>query len=748
VSEYLNEALVSEYLNAAAAAANAAAAVTTTNNAAAANKAAAATNKAAAATNEAAAATNEIATDDKMNMLLIENYYPPFLVDNKLLILSVCLVVYVSRSGVIKWFYDNKHILTLISKDEYTTNNKYYTYEYFTYEHDEKYNWPNSFKKGKLSHIANDDKKINEFIKDFCKIVSNSDIVPYGESNSGFLSITLNINFINKNGNYILNLYDLYKYYYVHYYNDKYKIKNYDSEKYYLWLQNCIIYPHFGLPTNENKTYMPIYIKLSPYAIVYDNLNINILKQLSLVFNTNRTKVNIIMNNETIGHITLQEINSEMVVKLKNITSTNITNEILVNVLFVLMDIIAAYYAPNIVYLMMKEDVAAAAKKLQFLKEGAYYIKKCNSEILFNSKFHIQSKPLKENVRELKSIKSRQLTYRLSGNCQHYQYLRNRLNKLGWQEIHADNYVDYVDLAYLFTHRAGVIDNFSNDQKTQFEYTKANLKSSITNIYSLGSKENLAKYLINSGSKHAPMTKDIKHYEYKDGNIVIVREIFSSRQRGVNIITNKHDFLKLKNKIKNKKAIVSTYIKNPLLYEGKKFHLRVLVTIFIENINGEIKSSISHLKDTMKIFTAKKPYIIKEKKDYLDPEITISGGRHTNHIFVYWPGKMDIEKSFLEKCNQSIDDAVQSIPLNTVGLYAEQKAGFYTYGADIMLDDTGHAWILELNIRPSAFVKPEQEALEKANLEDDNNLTKNLADDYLKRLYDYHLDHIIIPYFK
>lgn len=120
--------------------------------------------------------------------------------------------------------------------------------------------------------------------------------------------------------------------------------------------------------------------------------------------------------------------------------------------------------------------------------------------------------------------------------------------------------------------------------------------------------------------------------------------------------------------------------------------------------------------------------------------MNISGGRHTSHNFVYWPGNIHLDKKMIEKCNTSINDAVNSIPLDILGLFPDQNAGFYSYGADIMLDSTGHAWILEMNMNPDALGAAKK-------LIDVDPLVKKQFDNYLQKLYNFHLDNIVIPYF-
>jgi hypothetical protein len=143
------------------------------------------------------------------------------------------------------------------------------------------------------------------------------------------------------------------------------------------------------------------------------------------------------------------------------------------------------------------------------------------------------------------------------------------------------------------------------------------------------------------------------------------------------------------------------------------------------------------MKKGIRLYLAKKEYIIKDKTDYLDPDINISGVAGTFGKMLIWPNDLsNLSSSFIQKCNKSIDDAINNIPLDDIFIYHNQKAGFDTYGGDIMLDDTGHAWLLELNAVPGFLT-----------LEWVNDHYASFMD-YLNALYDFHLNEFILPYLR
>ena len=89
--------------------------------------------------------------------------------------------------------------------------------------------------------------------------------------------------------------------------------------------------------------------------------------------------------------------------------------------------------------------------------------------------------------------------------------------------------------------------------------------------------------------------------------------------------------------------------------------------------------------------------------------------------------------------------------MDKLSLYLDQKAGFYTYGVDMMLDNTGHAYILEMNMDPGLGI----ELLDavKINKIDKKEIKQNYIKyfkdfkQYVDAIYKFHLEKIILPYF-
>jgi hypothetical protein len=314
-------------------------------------------------------------------------------------------------------------------------------------------------------------------------------------------------------------------------------------------------------------------------------------------------------------------------------------------------------------------------------------------------------------------------TYKIFYNKEYtretYSYLINRLNSLGWEEQPYNK--KYVNFAF------SLLNN---------NHIAADLKHALNGHKKFAEKDFLYKYV----KSHIPHTENLKTYKWH-GDVVIIKEALSEQQKGVYVAATEKDFLKIKSRLANTRAVVSAYIKNPLLFEGKKFHLRIMIFIFIyrQKHNNKLIKKISYIKKNIVVRTSKKKFIINKKEDYLDPEITISSGKYTDRLIYFSEVEKQYSQEFINKCKKSIDDAVGSISLDNISLYPEQKAGLFIFGADMILDDTGYAWILELNDRPG----PTPGVIERKGIE----AIKQFEKPYFKYFFQFMLDKIVLPYF-
>jgi hypothetical protein len=225
--------------------------------------------------------------------------------------------------------------------------------------------------------------KIKEFTQEIAQLIIKNDFSIYKESNAGFnvfriyakvndneLKIQLcnpSILLINYTNQSKAN-YDQY-------------IKQF-SNKYYQWLCYCVIYPHFGL-LKHNQYIPPIAMEL---INTNQKLQATILTELVLEFNEKRDIIQIYLSNKKIGvihtklhstaidlpYIFMDNIELDIQYRKKNIA---------INVLFLFMDILGAYYAPSPILLLTKycKQMHNIAFELEFAKMGDIYMRKCRN---------------------------------------------------------------------------------------------------------------------------------------------------------------------------------------------------------------------------------------------------------------------------------------------------------------------------------------------------------------------------------
>lgn len=255
----------------------------------------------------------------------------------------------------------------------------------------------------------------------------------------------------------------------------------------------------------------------------------------------------------------------------------------------------------------------------------------------------------------------------------------------------------YNTLCYL----SNALDKYNNISEKDLLYL--NLRKMFPNEYS------------NFLAKSFLLTKQTK---YNPNDILIAKPVTLLSSLEINkkfqacagddiIIINSNSQLtnaqKLLNKYEN--ILVSKYIKNPLLFKTKKFHLRLCFIISI--IDSKFNS---YLLDTMRIVTAKLPYKLADfknrdihdthlastEKDYYFPEDfttqNMSIPIKSEIILTLWDKIRDIMKKVaMVACNSA----------NHIKLYNNHKNAFHMFGPDIMIDENFNPILLEVNSHPT-----------------------------------------------
>lgn len=192
-----------------------------------------------------------------------------------------------------------------------------------------------------------------------------------------------------------------------------------------------------------------------------------------------------------------------------------------------------------------------------------------------------------------------------------------------------------------------------------------------------------------------PNTFSFEEYKtMKSNEIVIVKPVgpgaFSGA--GITVVSNNEELRKAKQLVNSNPkwtGIICTYINNPLLFQGKKFHLRTYLMATSWNKFFTFPKS--------RILTAKKEYI---KDNYNNKEIHDTHVGSTEKDF-FFPNDFDrrdhkIIQNGLNLINDRLTKALQGY----VKSYDESEFGYQILALDILFDNKYNPWLLEVNTQP------------------------------------------------
>ena len=183
-----------------------------------------------------------------------------------------------------------------------------------------------------------------------------------------------------------------------------------------------------------------------------------------------------------------------------------------------------------------------------------------------------------------------------------------------------------------------------------------------------------------------------KVFKYTEGIFIVrpcTRGAYSGK--GIEMVTNLEEYKSTLRKLSKQEAIVSEYITNPLLFKGRKFHLRMY--LYVSSNDAEKFK----LWEIGKILTAEQPY---QTGNYHNKEIhdTHMGSTDANY---FYPqdlkqdnAQLDTDKLFAQM--REICDVLEQIYRKRTK-YTESDFGFEIFGLDFMIDDTLKVYLIEAN---------------------------------------------------
>ena len=310
-----------------------------------------------------------------------------------------------------------------------------------------------------------------------------------------------------------------------------------------------------------------------------------------------------------------------------------------------------------------------------------------------------------------------------------YVTLQNYLNNAGLTELFASNtYYENNQNIKPFLLWQEILENYKfnpiyYNTKCFIMNILGDSKSIITNKYNLFF--NFKKYFPNQYNKYIPETWDfrqfIKSHQLRQritqkGDIFIVRPAGNGAHSGidVHIVTTEKDLeiASLATK-KYKDVLITEYIHNPLLYNRKKFHLRIYFIMAI--INGHFMTKIL---DFYEILTAKIPY---KNSDFKNKEIHDTHASSTERDFIF-PHDITDSNLYNDFVNIYIPKIKECFLLiskfchNKISKYDQSEHAFEIFGCDIIIKDTHEIALLEINDRLGFGLKKLENTLKISKL--------------------------------
>jgi ribosomal protein S18 acetylase RimI-like enzyme len=246
-----------------------------------------------------------------------------------------------------------------------------------------------------------------------------------------------------------------------------------------------------------------------------------------------------------------------------------------------------------------------------------------------------------------------------------------------------------------------------------------------------------------SGLKYLPKT--ISPEEYNNG-IYVLKKQNAGRQMGIYMVSSKADLsLGLKklsgvnnrsganteSRIPTNEYILSEYINNPLLLNGKKFHIR---TYFLLYIRWGITYCVAF--DEYRPCCAIDDY---KQSDYSNTRIHISGFIEELRYTDAYSYNIDINTILNKESMLSFEDCKKHVcnAMAAVGMrpFEEADSGYHLFGADIMITDDNKAYLLEINRRPGLLPYGNKAGWSEYN--------KNFS----YKLFSFIAKHVIFPHF-
>jgi hypothetical protein len=259
-------------------------------------------------------------------------------------------------------------------------------------------------------------------------------------------------------------------------------------------------------------------------------------------------------------------------------------------------------------------------------------------------------------------------------------------------------------------------------------------------------------------TEHIPYATTLAKLKRIDkGDVYFIKNSKACAQEDIYIVTSDADLAAVKAQVATPGAghkkgtwIASQGVANPLLWRyhdtvsrdgitwmagDYKFHLRVYLMVSVEMTPDGTESRVYVNDDWWRVLTAKEPY----ETEIWNPDGHLSGGSKTYDNFNWREGNVaemhtGMDPVWIANANKSVvralTDAGRAIAEYTVP-YPESKSAYEIFGADVVLDQEGKAWIIEVNTHAGYAI----------------NRTPAIKSKVSNIMFDWQLRSVVLPHF-
>jgi hypothetical protein len=267
-------------------------------------------------------------------------------------------------------------------------------------------------------------------------------------------------------------------------------------------------------------------------------------------------------------------------------------------------------------------------------------------------------------------------------------------NMNGWNRTNNILLADFIymplrlnnDTNYSLFSNAKYSNNFIDSNKKMCKLSDNCMNNKILLYKVLKNKSYIPESYIYNQNNYTKFKNIIKNNE-----IYIIKPESEFARKGMAIINNFQDIdTHIKKEVKNG-WIFQKYIKNPLLYKNKKFHIRIY-TLVIKKKN----MLYAYIHNIGYVYLANENFTL----DSLDFDIHMTGAKycnvHTFNDYINYFGKdsfMNIWKQIKYIVKDSVDNFDSIKTFNSIN----NNTSFHLFAYDILIDSNQKAYLLEIN---------------------------------------------------